>query len=123
MTTGFIGMRLNKTFTPVVAIWFCVFAMVLASNFSEDKFQITGELFASLAFPLVLTGWLLSDARRRGRQLCYDFDTFIFFAWPILLPVYLFQTRGWRAFLTLLYFGSIWGLAIIFSFGLSLLQE
>ncbi len=28
----------------------------------------------------------------------YDFDSFIFFLWPLAAPVYLFRTRGWRAF-------------------------
>jgi hypothetical protein len=31
-----------------------------------------------------------------------------FFAWPVVVPVYLFQTRGLRAFITLLWFAGIW---------------
>ena len=42
-----------------------------------------------------------------------DFDSFLYFAWPVMVPVYLFQTRGLRAFLTLLCFAGIWLLAWI----------
>ena len=55
-----------------------------------------------------------ADARARGRSLCYDFDTFILFAWPIVLPCYLFQTRGLRAFLSLLYFAGLCLAAALF---------
>jgi hypothetical protein len=33
---------------------------------------------------------------------------FVFFCWPIVAPVYLFQTRGVRAFITVLSFIGIW---------------
>jgi hypothetical protein len=49
----------------------------------------------------------VTDARKRGRKLCYDFDSFVFFAGLVVVPVYLFQTRGVRAFLTLLCFGGM----------------
>ncbi len=59
------------------------------------------------AFPLILASWVMADARKRGRRLCYDYDSFVFFAWALVVPVYLFQTRGIRAFLTLLWFAGI----------------
>ena len=45
--------------------------------------------------------WLLADARQRNRRLPYDFGSFVFFAWVLVVPLYLFSTRGWRAFVTL----------------------
>jgi hypothetical protein len=56
---------------------------------------------------------VIADARKRGRRLCYDFDSFVFFIWPIIVPVYLFQTRGVRAFLTLLCFAGICVVAML----------
>ena len=41
--------------------------------------------------------WVLADARQRRRALPYDFGSFAFFAWPVLVPIYLYSTRGWRA--------------------------
>jgi hypothetical protein len=49
----------------------------------------------------------------RQRPLCYDYDALVFFAWPIVVPVYLFQTRGVRAFLTLRCFAGIWLLTML----------
>ena len=46
----------------------------------------------------------MADARKRGRALPYDFDNLLFFAWPVILPVYLLETRKLRIFLTLLFF-------------------
>jgi hypothetical protein len=66
------------------------------------------QLAGNVALPVVLTSWVMADARKRGRRLDYDYDSFVYFAWPLLVPVYLFQTRGVRAFLTLLWFGGIW---------------
>jgi hypothetical protein len=83
----------------------------------------TVELAASYALPLVLTDWVVSDARKRRVKLCYDFDSFTFFVWPILIPIYLFQTRGARAFLTLLWFAGIWVVAILVALGLSLIGD
>jgi len=39
--------------------------------------------------------------------VAYDYDSFVFFVWPLIAPVYLFQTRGTRAFLTLLCFAGL----------------
>jgi hypothetical protein len=114
----------HKITLPLATIWLFLFAFVLASEFSaNDSFEKVGALFAQFAFPLALTGWLLSDAQKRGKKLCYDYDSFAFWAWPIILPVYLFQTRGWRAIITLLWFAGICAAATLFGLVLSLLRE
>ena len=60
------------------------------------------------ALSLIVCAWILTDARQRRRPICYDFDTFLFFAWPLLAPIYLFQTRRYRALLPMLGFVAIW---------------
>ena len=55
-------------------------------------------LIVSLLFPSSLALWLLADARRRHRSLPYDLGMFVFLSWPVSVPLYLFFTRGWRAF-------------------------
>jgi hypothetical protein len=63
--------------------------------------------------------WVLRDAHKRGRQLFYDYGMFLFFCWPIVAPVYLIQTRGVRAFITVLCFIGIWllvGLSVVIAF-------
>jgi len=94
---------------PTLTLWLCVVAVGIASAASPHggELPVRADLASRLAFPLVMTSWVVADARKRGRRLCYDFDSFVFFVWPILIPVYLFQTRGVRAFLTLLCFAGI----------------
>jgi len=83
---------------------------------SGVKMSVGAAFAERIAFPVILASWVASDARARRRSLCYDFDTFIFFAWPIALPYYLFRTRGVRAFLTLLGFAGICMVAVAFGF-------
>jgi hypothetical protein len=113
----------GKMLSPIAAIWICAFAIGLASANSNANFRRQGELFASVAFPVALAGWVISDARKRRKNLCYDYDSFIFFAWPIMLPAYLFRTRGWRALITLLSFAGICALASLIGVGISLLED
>lgn len=58
-------------------------------------------ILASFVFLSSLSLWVLSDARQQNRSLPYDFGSFVFFGWLLVVPVYLFSTRGWRACITL----------------------
>jgi hypothetical protein len=97
------------------------FAYGIISGLTQGEAQLpsNAELVSSFALPFLVTFWVTTDARIRHRDLCYDFDTFIFFGWPVLVPVYLFQTRGIRAFLTLLCFAGllifVWGVSVLVS--------
>ena len=81
------------------------------------------EVVSSAALSYIVASWVMADARKRGRQLCYDYDSFVYFAWPVVVPVYLFQTRGARAFLTLLCFAGIWFVAALFAAAVALIRE
>ena len=48
--------------------------------------------------PASVSLWVRTDAYSRGKRPPYDFDSLIFFLWPIAGPIYLFATRGWRGF-------------------------
>jgi hypothetical protein len=65
----------------------------------------------------------MADAKKRKRQLCYDDGSFVFFAWPVVVPVYLFRTRGVRAFLTLLCFAGIWLVAMLVALVVFIVRE
>jgi len=69
----------------------------------------TGRL-DSFVFNLVLALWVRSDRRSHNFSIAFEFDAFMFFAWPFLLPWYLYQTRGPRG---LLYAAATCGLAIL----------
>src|SRR4051812_14121082 len=47
----------------------------------------------------IVAEWIIRDSQRRSLHPCYDYDTFLFAIWPLLAPIYLFKTRGLRAFI------------------------
>ena len=53
-------------------------------------------LVASYLFNASIALWVSADATRRGAGMPYDFDSLIFFTWPVTAPVYLLRTRGAR---------------------------
>lgn len=77
--------------------------LAVYSAFGE-KPSVYLDLGSRVVFPTILASWVIADAKQYDCKLCYDFDAFLFFAWPIALPYYLFRTRGWRAFITILCF-------------------
>src|SRR5258705_13187032 len=83
---------------PTLTLWLFAIALAVAKAISSDGTDIPkpADLAVSVALPLIIASWVLSDAQKRGRHLCYDFGSFVFFAWPFVVPVYLFQTRGAR---------------------------
>ena len=101
---------LQHMIAPTLMLWLCAVSFGIASALdpSGEGIPKRAELLSTIAFSLVIASWVVADARKRGRRLCYDFDSFVYFAWPIVVPVYLFQTRGLRAFVTMLCFAGIW---------------
>ncbi len=61
-------------------------------------------LAADFIFPASIALWVLADARDNHRTLPYDAGSFVFFAWAVVAPVYLFRTRGIRAFVAIGWF-------------------
>ena len=100
---------------PTLLLWLYLTAFAIASVVAGGGGALTSrsELISTLALALVVTTWVLRDAQKHGRPLCYDYGTFLFFAWPVIGPVYLFQTRGARALLTILLFVAMCILAAV----------
>lgn len=94
-------------------LWFAFFSHVLAAYFDNNAAHTPDRdaFYASWIYPLIITGWILADARQRGRRPCYDYDNFLFWAFPVLGPIYLFQTRRWKAIFPLLGLGTVWAMA------------
>jgi len=61
-------------------------------------------------FRLVLAWWVLADRRLGAVSMPYDFESFVFFAWPIVLPWYLWKTRRGRG---VLYAMAVYALSVI----------
>lgn len=62
----------------------------------------------SLAFQLILACWVRVDRQVRGFRAPFEFDAFVFFAWPIVVPYYLYKTRGRRGLLAAASIGTLY---------------
>lgn len=104
---------------PITLMWLFAIVDGIASGVASGgpRLSSSAELVASYTLSFLLSFWVITDARERRRCLCYDFDSFVFLGWPLLVPVYLFQTRGIRALWTLLLFVSMW----LFAWGVAML--
>ena len=103
------GWRWTLLLTAPVALFVCFFSMGWDMALGDPVPLAT--LIVSYLAPTAVALWVLRDAQRRDRSLPFDFGTFVFFAWQVLLPWYLFRTRGWRALVVIAGFGLIYGLA------------
>lgn len=61
----------------------------------------------TLVFSLILTWWVYADRGTRQFKLPFEFEYFVLFAWPVVVPYYLYRRLGWRGLLVGL---CIWGL-------------
>jgi hypothetical protein len=52
------------------------------------------QLLSTFVFRLMVVCWVRVDARAHRYLAPFDFDAFVFFAWPLVVPYYLSRTRG-----------------------------
>lgn len=111
---------MQKIFTqiPVIAGVFCCYSIFSLNEFYGGSVWVTESLSFSTDFLLasILALRAVGDAARRGRAVPYDFGTFVFFAWFVVLPVYLAKTRGWRAIFPILGFVAIFVASAVFAY-------
>ena len=93
----------------------CLYVIVSAVIADATAREPLVNTISPYVLSLLICAWVQADSRDKGKQLCYDYDSFTFFAWPVLTPIYLFQTRGIRAFIPILAFIVLW----IGAFGLA----
>jgi hypothetical protein len=63
-----------------------------------------------LEFQLILALWVHVDRRVGHFNAPFEFDAFVFFFWPFILPYYLYKTRGRRGLFLLI---GIYALGVI----------
>jgi hypothetical protein len=95
----------------VATLALCLYAVIYAVATAATTNKAFGTI-SDYTLALTVCAWVLADARERRRSLCYDFDTMLFFFWPVLAPIYLFQTRGLRGLIPMFVFLLIMAAAI-----------
>jgi hypothetical protein len=63
-------------------------------TYRGEDVPLTTESLWILSFGVTVMWWVHSDRRARGFGAPFEFDAFVFFLWPILVPYYLYRTRG-----------------------------
>lgn len=76
------------TLTAIFAVATSVFA-VRGTGAPE-----TAQSLWMFEFRLILTWWVYCDRQARGFGVPHEFDAFVFWAWPFVVPYYLYRTRG-----------------------------
>lgn len=69
----------------------------LTSGYYGETTSGGADVMYSVGVSLFIMWWVYLDRRQRQHSGPFEFEAFIFFAWIIILPVYLFQTRRWKA--------------------------
>jgi hypothetical protein len=106
---------------PIVAL--C--ALFLIGNIGTAFAQVAGFPLGGGFMTLYAIGsawavawWIVIDCRRHRVEVSIDHGFFALYAWPIMLPLHLWRTRGPRGFLLLagllgLYLAT-WLIALLF---------
>ena len=103
-------------FSTPAGLFYCLATAGLHKSLgSPPGLAAFAAILAAYLLPSSIALWLLADAQRRRRQLPYDFGSFVFFAWWVLVPLYLFYTRGWRGIIPLGLFVLLYLAAALFS--------
>jgi hypothetical protein len=89
-----------------VFVWQCLIPLIVLTTISTVGRLFlavhdlgapgTAELLWTFEFRLVLAWWVRVDRRVRGFSVPFEFDALVFFAWPFIVPYYLYRTRGRR---------------------------
>ena len=89
-------MSVFRTLVPLMVIT-AIFAVGL-SFLAVHRFDVavTTRLLRSFEFALILALWVRADKQVRGYNAPFEFEAFVFFGWPVVVPYYLYRTRGWR---------------------------
>jgi hypothetical protein len=103
-------------FSTPAAMLYTLAAYGLHQNLGSPRgASAVAAALASYVFLNSVALWILADAQRRQRALPYDYGSFVFFGWLVVVPVYLWWTRRWRAVIPLFLFAVLCVLAAILS--------
>ncbi len=103
-------MKITKLTTPAAAIFVYTFAL----QFIDNLYALQGiespavwGVLSRIVFVWLIWLWLRDDSRKRGIGWVLDLGMFLYLAWMVVLPYHLFKTRGWAAFVPVLFFFAI----------------
>jgi hypothetical protein len=72
------------------------------------------QLASAMAFIWALGWWIIDDNKRYGLTWVQSYGVFLYVIGWMIIPIYLFRTRGSKAFLPLLLFAGIYLATYVF---------
>jgi hypothetical protein len=115
--------RPRKISVSVLLLWlFMLISQIAAGVYAGFEVEPSGG-FVTLQYVVLfwLVGdWLMKDNRQHHIDWVFDMGFFLYLAWPLIIPFYLFKTRGVKALLIIAgfiagYLGA-WFLGMVCSF-------
>ena len=107
-------MRTSKQALDRRLPWAVLAALVVFASFETAVFAFRRaelpretEALWSLLFASAWSWWIYVDRRHSNSGYPFEFDALVFFAWPVMVPYYLFRSRSSRSKSPAL---LIWGL-------------
>src|ERR1017187_7965027 len=96
MITPYVNRRapsILRPLIPLVALTTLYSITLSVCTAYGIKIPSSIQLLWLFGFSLMLTWWVRADSRSRDLRLPYEFGTFVFFAWPIVVPYYRSEER------------------------------
>lgn len=69
--------------------------MIALTYYGGDEPSKHAIFLYNVVFSLAIVCGVEADRKGRVDIGCYEYNAFLFFLWPFVLPVYLFRTRRW----------------------------
>ena len=117
-----------KLFSRITFPSLVVLVIVAINQTAAGFYQATGaespplsDLLGKISLFWGLGWWIRDDSRKRQFAWVYDLGFFLYLAWPVVTPYYLFKTRGVRALLTIGAFILVIIVAFLFGVALSVM--
>lgn len=100
--------------TPLLYVFFCI------SQISRGVYLAYGiepppayELLHFVGIIWIFGWWLRQDLTKHKVEWPIDLGLFLQIAWPVVVPYYLFRTRGVRAIVLIIIFAAIYFVPLV----------
>ena len=80
----------------------------IALNLKEQEVSGSAQASWSIVFTILVAMWVQKDSRNNDFDQPFDFGLFLYLFLPLLLPYYLYCTRGVEGFVTFMGFIAIY---------------
>jgi hypothetical protein len=94
-----LNLRATSSFIPLILLTLIFTAAQAVLEAHHINMPGESATLWSVFKQLLIASWVNLDRRTRHLSLPFEFDAFVFFAWPVALPYYLYKSRGARGFL------------------------